>query len=353
MKESEEINRREKKQNIILFLGTSTILILIVIAYIMYNHLNPPINYNKLAIDAWNDNVQKSIGNNDVFKGTKDIEVTQRVSGVEGDLVVSGTLIGTKENEEDVAINFTKTKDGIQPITTDQFYKNFTSDINEFIENNDEEKSKEKELLEIRHTIIHDYQDILYGMRGKSSQWNKVKLSQNDDDYTVQETSDRFFGGEKAYLVIVDSQWIYKNGDSEWKQICLHMEYDKDNKLIDAKYDYNHDPDPDKDIKNGVKADTESTKATLPSSSKEKSMITQKDAVEIVKKVKKVDENVSSVIASSDFDKTVNGVKYYEVEIVSTGGHGAALTCYVNSQTGEEIDLISKEDEFNKILNGK
>ncbi|WP_026887863.1 DUF1311 domain-containing protein [Clostridium beijerinckii] len=114
--------------------------------------------------------------------------------------------------------------------------------------------SQQKE-AEIRHTIIYDYQDILYGMRGKSSEWDSVKFSKNENDYIVQETSDRFYGGVKAYLVAIDSQWIRNNGSSEWKHICLHMEYDSNNKLIDAKYgDYNK-IDPDKDIKNGVKAE--------------------------------------------------------------------------------------------------
>lgn len=92
-------------------------------------------------------------------------------------------------------------------------------------------------------------------MRGKSLEWDSVKFSKNEDDYIVQETSDRFYGGVKAYLVAIDSQWIRNNGSSEWKHICLHMEYDSNNKLIDAKYgDYNK-IDPDKDIKNGVKAE--------------------------------------------------------------------------------------------------
>lgn len=115
----------------------------------------------------------------------------------------------------------------------------FNNDLDKFV-------SQQKE-AEIRHTIIYDYQDILYGMRGKMSNiWDEVKFSKNDDDYVIQETADRFFGGNKAYLVSIDSQWIKKNGNIELRDICLHMEYDANNRLIDAKYDK---IDPDKDIK--------------------------------------------------------------------------------------------------------
>ena len=152
-------------------------------------------------------------------------------------------------------------------------YNSFENTLNKYV--------SEEELAEIRHTVIYDYQDMLYGMASKNPTWDKVKLSQKDDDYTVQETSDRFWGGDKAYLVIVDSEWIHKSGSSEWKQICLHMEYGKNNKLIDAKYYYG-DVDPDNDIKNGVKADNTTTNSSENSSStlsfsKEKPPITLMD----------------------------------------------------------------------------
>lgn len=112
----------------------------------------------------------------------------------------------------------------------------------------------EEKTSEIRHTIIYDYQDMLYGMRGKTSnRWDKVKFSKNDNDYIVQETSDRFFGGSKAYLVTIDSEWITKNGKSEWKHICLHMEYDSNNKLLGQKYGDYDKINMDNDIKNGAK----------------------------------------------------------------------------------------------------
>ncbi|MFW2487568.1 hypothetical protein ACN077_03215 [Clostridium chromiireducens] len=117
----------------------------------------------------------------------------------------------------------------------------------------------EEELVEVRHIAIHDYQDMLYGMASKIATWDNVHLSQNDEDYIVQETSDRFFGGERAYLVTIDSKWTTKKGTSEWKHICLHMEYNKDSKLIDAKYGDYDKIDPDKDIKNSTKVVDEST----------------------------------------------------------------------------------------------
>jgi hypothetical protein len=218
----------------------------------------------------------------------------------------------------------------------------FNSALDKFI-------SQEKE-AEIRHTIIYDYQDILYGMRGKMSDvWDKVKFSKNDDDYVVQETSDRFFGGNKAYLVIIDSQWIKKNGGIEWKDICLHMEYDKNNKLINASYDYNHDPDPDKDIKNTSKYDEN----ILNKEDKSEMTISQNQAIEIVKKTNDIDETVSSVTGNTDFDKTLDGIKYYEVEVTPKGGHGASSTYYVNSKSKEIISLVNKEELFNRIQRSK
>ncbi|OOP74156.1 hypothetical protein [Clostridium beijerinckii] len=156
------------------------------------------------------------------------------------------TITVTFDDSKNTTINcdFKRTDDSVDFNDESSFEKV----LNKFI---DEEKK-----AEIRHTVIYDYQDMLYGMRGKmSNRWDKVKFSKNDDDYIVQETSDRFFGGNKAYLVTIDSEWIAKNGDSEWKHICLHMEYDKDNKLIDAKYGDYDKIDLDKDIKNGVKAE--------------------------------------------------------------------------------------------------
>lgn len=107
----------------------------------------------------------------------------------------------------------------------------------------------EEKIAEIRRPIIHDYQDMLYGIGGQNSYWDRIKFPSKEDDYTVQENSDRFFDGDKAYLVAVDSEWVAKDGHSEWKHICLHMEYDKDNKFIDARYGNYDKIDPDKDIK--------------------------------------------------------------------------------------------------------
>ncbi|MCI1478206.1 MAG: hypothetical protein LKH93_19770 [Clostridium beijerinckii] len=160
------------------------------------------------------------------------------------------TITVTFDDSKNTTINcdFKRTDDSVNFNDESSFEKV----LNKFI---DEEKK-----AEIRHTVIYDYQDMLYGMRGKmSNRWDKVKFSKNDDDYIVQETSDRFFGGNKAYLVTIDSEWIAKNGDSEWKHICLHMEYDKDNKLIDAKYGDYDKIDPDKDIKDGVNAENVGT----------------------------------------------------------------------------------------------
>ncbi|NRT91515.1 hypothetical protein OD350_18065 [Clostridium beijerinckii] len=258
------------------------------------------------------------------------------------------TITVTFDDSKNTTINcdFKRTDDSVDFNDESSFEKV----LNKFI---DEEKK-----AEIRHTVIYDYQDMLYGMRGKmSNRWDKVKFSKNDDDYIVQETSDRFFGGNKAYLVTIDSEWIAKNGDSEWKHICLHMEYDKDNKLIDAKYGDYDKIDPDKDIKDGVRTVSSTVGAEATSNTSEventKTKITQKDAVGIVKKAKNVDESVSFINGFSNLDKTVEGIKYYEIEVASKTGRGAASTYYVNSQTGEIIDLISNENKFNKISNSK
>jgi len=211
----------------------------------------------------------------------------------------------------------------------------------------------EEKLSEIRHTAIHDYQDMLYGMAAKMPTWDNVHLSQNDDDYIVQETSNRFFSGEKAYLVTIDSKWTTKRGTSEWKHICLHMEYGKDNKLIDAKYYYG-DVDPDKDIKNGVKVDISNVVTKSKADSDTKILVKSKEeAIKVLEKSKKVDYKESSAIAYPEMDKILDGVKYYYIEVVSKGGRGAAMTYYVNSQTGEIIDLISQQDMFERIRNSK
>ena len=138
-------------------------------------------------------------------------------------------------------------------------------DYNSFIKSFSEIELQE-EMAEIRHTVIHDYQDMLYGMSAKIRTWDKVDLSQNNNDYIVQETSDRFFGGQKAYLITVDSKWTAKDGHTEWKHICLHMEYGNDNKLIDSKYGDYDKIDPDKDIKNGTRAVNENATVSNVSS---------------------------------------------------------------------------------------
>jgi hypothetical protein len=110
--------------------------ILIIIVYITYNNSSNSLDYNKLAIDCWTDNVKNSIGDSSVLKDLSDIEVTKRIDGVKGDLVVSGTLVGQKKNEKNVTLNFIKTKEGITLIKDDKFYDSFNRYIKEFIENN-------------------------------------------------------------------------------------------------------------------------------------------------------------------------------------------------------------------------
>lgn len=184
----------------------------------------------------------------------------------------------------------------------------------------------EEKTSEIRHTIIYDYQDMLYGMRGKTSnRWDKVKFSKNDNDYIVQETSDRFFGGSKAYLVTIDSEWITKNGKSEWKHICLHMEYDSNNKLIDAKYGDYDKINLDNDIKNGVKADDSLEKKNIvennmsASSETSKSQITSDEARKIILKE---DGNYISKVTKKDeynqYGKLENDYKEYSAENMPT-----------------------------------
>lgn len=236
--------------------------------------------------------------------------------------IINTTIKGKKEISIDC-----KLKRSGDSVDFDNF-DSFKNTLNNYV--------SEEELVEIRHIAIHDYQDMLYGMASKIATWDNVHLSHNDEDYIVQETTDRFFGGDKAYLVTIDSKWTAKDGHTELKHICLHMEYGKDNKLIDARYGDYDKIDPDKDIKNGVKVSNINETANLSSDgAKSTSKITQENAVEIVKKEKKVDESESSVLAFSDLDKNIGGIKYYYIEVDSKGGHGASSSYYVNSQTGE------------------
>lgn len=212
---SEKMKKKEHNKNVLLFLGASTVLIFMVIAYICYNNANPPINYEQLAKECWTENIQKSFGDNANFKGTKDIRVTNRVSGVEGDMVVSGTLIGTKKDEEDVTINFIKTNNEIKAITTDHFYDTFTSDVKEFIENNDEEKSKEKK-------VKNDYMDILNEICSYPVHESDIPNWQINKDTTID-------GGTESYKVVANCN-MFVDGVSkiEQKHIILHIEYFSD-----------------------------------------------------------------------------------------------------------------------------
>lgn len=246
------------------------------------------------------------------------------------DITFAVSLDGRKNTNIDCKFDITE-----QSIDFDD-ETSFENAIDKFI--------NEEKITEIRHTAIYDYQDILYGMASKDSRIDKVKFSQKDEDYTVQETSNRFWNGYKAYLVIIDSEWLYKNGDSEWKQIWFHMEYDKNDKLIDAKYYYG-DIDPNNDIKN--------TTENINNTNKTDIIINQNDAKNIVKKKKNLNDDTSIFNFYSDLDKIINGVRYYYIEVTSKGGHGASLSCYVNSKTGEEIDVVSNENKFNEILNSK
>ena len=167
-------------------------------------------------------------------------------------LVITIRLNGMKDKSMDC--KFKITNDSVD------FY-----DYNSFVKNFNELESQE-EIAEIRNRVIDDYQDMMFRMKETYKEWDDVDFSTNNDDYVVQETSDRFFGGDKAYLITIDSKWTAKSGHTEWKHICLHMEYDKNNKFIDAKYGDYDKIDPDKDIKNGTKVVNESTIVSTASS---------------------------------------------------------------------------------------
>ena len=247
--------------------------------------------------------VDDKISNMD-FKAEYDLKNSSDI-----DLAITVTLDGRRSSSVDCKFN---RADG--SVEFDD-YDSFENALNKYV--------NEEKIAEIRHTVIYDYQDILYGMASKMPTWDKVKLSQKDDDYTVQETTDRFFGGDKAYLVIVDSQWISKNGYSEWKQVCLHMEYDKDNKLIDAKYGDYDKIDPDKDIKNGADDSTENKEIVennmTTSNEVSNSQITPDEARKLILKE---DGNYISKVTKKDkfnqYSKLEANYKEYSAENMPT-----------------------------------
>lgn len=252
----------------------------------------------------------------------------------DSDLIITIALSSKKSTSIDC--KFKRTEDSVE-FDDDNSFENT---LNKYV--------SEEELAEIRHTVIYDYQDLLYGMAGKIS--DNVKFSDKDDDYIVEETSDRFFGGDKAYLVTIDSQWIAKDGHNEWKEICLHMEYDKNNKLIDAKYDYKHELDPDKDIKNGVKADTTSTGTsteTTTSNSDFNSTIRQKRL-----QANWVD-NANKSDLYNDYAYELEGVEGSTQNLIGID-KGNISTCYTKyndyiNRLWNELKNQYSEEEFQKL----
>lgn len=67
------------------------------------------------------------------------------------------------------------------------------------------------------------------------------------------------------------------------------------------------------------------------------SVITRDGAIEIIKKEKNIDPEYSDIVSDieGNLDIVKNGIIYYEIEVVSLGGRGAASTYYVSSKTGE------------------
>lgn len=65
--------------------------------------------------------------------------------------------------------------------------------------------------------------------------------------------------------------------------------------------------------------------------------ISREEAIKKITKEKDIDTKYSDVFPYKQLDKVQGGITYYNIEIISKDGKGAAVTYYINSQTGEII----------------
>jgi predicted nucleic acid-binding Zn ribbon protein len=143
-----------------------------------------------------------------------------------------------------------------------------------------------------------------------------------------------------------------KGGSSnDIKQIIFYTKSSKElNDFLEKKSE-SFENELDSNIKPNVKS---SIKDNSTSSVDNEMVVKNKEeAIKALEKSKKVDYKESSAIAYPEMDKVLDGVKYYYIEVASKGGRGAAMTYYVNSKTGDIVDLLSQQDIFNKISNSK